>query len=203
MKRAHPITHKGLLAITVLGYAANLILPHIGELSRMYLVKSRADYPAGSALFSIVIERLWDFSTVLVLFGVSILLLDQPTAIFVRAAIFLASAGTTILFGILFTVYRTDTVIAIMRPLTHRLRFGAIRRLRDSLLSARPMLGSMRDPRFLLSIACGSMGIVGRNIDPRHQQAIPLPGVNGCTASPGGHIEQLVIGSIRTGGVQF
>ena len=65
---------------TVIGFSANFLLPaRPGEVLRPYLL-ARREHLAGSAAFAtIILERLLDLVTVLLLFGVFVVLVDPAT----------------------------------------------------------------------------------------------------------------------------
>lgn len=64
-----------LVAATNIGFMANMVLPlRIGEVVRPVLVSRREKLPVSGLLASIVLERIFDMFTILLLFGVSALL---------------------------------------------------------------------------------------------------------------------------------
>jgi uncharacterized protein (TIRG00374 family) len=64
-----------LAAATNIGFMANMLLPlRIGEVIRPVLVARREHLPINGLLASILLERIFDMFTILVLFGVSALL---------------------------------------------------------------------------------------------------------------------------------
>ncbi len=63
-----------LVAATNIGFMANMVLPlRIGEVVRAVLVSRRGAVPLSAALASILLERVFDMFTVLLLFGLSAL----------------------------------------------------------------------------------------------------------------------------------
>jgi uncharacterized protein (TIRG00374 family) len=65
---------------TVIGFAATFLLPaRAGEVIRPYLLARREGLPATSAFATVILERLLDLVTVLVLFGAFVLTLDPAT----------------------------------------------------------------------------------------------------------------------------
>src|SRR5262249_26029153 len=62
---------------TVIGFAASFLLPaRPGEVLRPYLLAKREGLPATPAFATIILERLLDLVTVLLLFGVFVLMVD-------------------------------------------------------------------------------------------------------------------------------
>jgi hypothetical protein len=65
---------------TVIGFAASFLLPaRPGEVLRPYLLAKREGLPPTSAFATIILERLLDLVTVLLLFGVFVLAVDPGT----------------------------------------------------------------------------------------------------------------------------
>jgi glycosyltransferase 2 family protein len=66
-----------LLSATYVGFMTALVVPRAGEVVRPYLVGRRHGVPTSAAFASIVLERVVDLITVLVLFGSTLLLLPR------------------------------------------------------------------------------------------------------------------------------
>jgi uncharacterized protein (TIRG00374 family) len=64
-----PTRFSTALRTTVIGFAANSVIPRSGEVLRPYLLARREHLNATAAFATIIIERLIDLATVLVLFG--------------------------------------------------------------------------------------------------------------------------------------
>lgn len=65
---------------TVIGFAASFLLPaRPGEVLRPYLLARREGLPPAAAFATIILERLLDLVTVLLLFGVFVVLVDPAT----------------------------------------------------------------------------------------------------------------------------
>jgi uncharacterized protein (TIRG00374 family) len=65
---------------TVIGFAANFLLPaRPGEVLRPYLLAKRENLPPTAAFATIILERLLDLVTVLLLFGVFVLSVDPAS----------------------------------------------------------------------------------------------------------------------------
>jgi uncharacterized protein (TIRG00374 family) len=74
-------THFGnAFRTTVIGFAANLLLPaRAGEIIRPYLLARRERLPPTAAFATIILERLLDLVTVLLLFSVFVLTVDPAS----------------------------------------------------------------------------------------------------------------------------
>src|ERR1043166_2400027 len=65
---------------TVIGFAASFLLPaRPGEVLRPYLLARRENLPPTAAFATIILERLLDLVTVLLLFGVFVVLVDPAS----------------------------------------------------------------------------------------------------------------------------
>lgn len=67
-----------LLSATMVGFASGLLIPRAGELLRPWLVSRRYPIPTSAGFATIVLERLVDLVTVLVLFAGYLFLLPAP-----------------------------------------------------------------------------------------------------------------------------
>jgi len=70
-----PVGNPGLLSLvtaTNIGFMANMVLPlRIGEVVRPVLVTRRANLPLSGVLATVVLERIFDMFTIVLLFGVA------------------------------------------------------------------------------------------------------------------------------------
>jgi uncharacterized protein (TIRG00374 family) len=71
---------KDLFSATCVGFMTGLIVPRAGEVVRPYLVGRRHAIPISAAFASIILERLVDLFTVILLFGLYLYVLPMPTA---------------------------------------------------------------------------------------------------------------------------
>ncbi|HTI39384.1 MAG TPA: lysylphosphatidylglycerol synthase transmembrane domain-containing protein [Vicinamibacterales bacterium] len=107
-----PTTFSAAFETTVIGFSANFLLPaRPGEVLRPYLL-ARRERLAGSAAFAtIILERLLDLVTVLLLFGLFVILVDPASvagdpALYTRVKVGglvsggLALAGLIVLFAL-------------------------------------------------------------------------------------------------------
>jgi uncharacterized protein (TIRG00374 family) len=69
---------KDLFSATVVGFMTGLVIPRAGEVVRPYLVGRRHGVPVSAAFASIILERLVDLITVLLLFGAYLYVLPMP-----------------------------------------------------------------------------------------------------------------------------
>lgn len=69
-----------LFSATMVGFAAGLLIPRAGELMRPWLVSRRYPIPVPAGFATIILERLFDLITVLVLFALYLFVLPAPAA---------------------------------------------------------------------------------------------------------------------------
>jgi hypothetical protein len=69
-----------LFSVTLVGFAAGLVVPRAGEVLRPYLVARHHSLRTSAAFATIILERLVDLITVLTLFGLYLFVLPMPEA---------------------------------------------------------------------------------------------------------------------------
>jgi hypothetical protein len=90
--RVPPMKH--LVAATNIGFMANMVLPaRAGEVIRPWLVCRRERLPIGGVLASVLLERIFDMFTVLLLFGVSAMLVPVSDQVRTWGVMLTALAG--------------------------------------------------------------------------------------------------------------
>ena len=67
-----------LMSATVVGFMSGLLVPRAGEILRPYLIARRHAVKTSAAFASIIVERLFDLITVILLFEVYLYLLPMP-----------------------------------------------------------------------------------------------------------------------------
>ena len=74
-----PSRFRNAFETTVIGFAFNFLVPRAGEVLRPYLLARREQLPPTAAFATIILERLLDLITVLLLFGVFVLAVDPAS----------------------------------------------------------------------------------------------------------------------------
>lgn len=74
------VGNSDLLSATVVGYAASLVVPRSGELLRPWLISRRHPIRASACFATIIVERLADLATILVLLALCLLALPAPSS---------------------------------------------------------------------------------------------------------------------------
>ncbi len=76
---AYPVSYRSLFSINMVGFMAiNLLPARLGEFARPYLLLERENVPLGAGLASVLIERMLDFLTMLLLLAVVVFAFDLP-----------------------------------------------------------------------------------------------------------------------------
>jgi hypothetical protein len=73
-----PVRFDRLFSATVVGFMTGLFIPRAGEVVRPYLIGRRHGVATSAAFASIILERLVDLITVIVLFGLYLYVLPHP-----------------------------------------------------------------------------------------------------------------------------
>ncbi len=122
IRRCNPIT---LFWSTTIGFAVNNLLPaRLGEAARAYSAHKRQDIPFGSALGSIVVERLYDTFTALFLFVLSLIFFEYDNFKEVfrvsqgRVAFMCGTLGVALLAGVMLLKWKPELFIKILRLFT-------------------------------------------------------------------------------------
>lgn len=106
------VPYRRLFSITFLGFAAGLVVPRAGEVLRPYLVGRHHALRTSAAFASIILERLFDLITVLLLFGLYLYVLPLPAAQqkgpllgVLKAAGAMAALGALLVLGLLLALH--------------------------------------------------------------------------------------------------
>ncbi len=115
-----------LFSSMMVGYTVNTLLPaRLGEVARVYLLQKRANVPAGRTLSTIVVERLLDVATVVLILGIALLAVDLPD--WMRSSVLLGTgllvAGLIVLLVIAYLPRRVLTRAQAAAPVLERLPF--------------------------------------------------------------------------------
>lgn len=170
LKASHPISFSSSFAINCVGFMAiNLFPARLGELVRPWLLLERERVPIGTAFAGILLERLFDFlSMVALLFAVAIFV-DLPVDSFAlfgerypvmelgrRMAIFLAFPVVAFVVGL---IVLERQVMAVARWAAKPLPDALAQRLLHLLQTFITAMHQIKDPKLGLSVALQTAGI--------------------------------------------
>ncbi|MGB7217038.1 MAG: lysylphosphatidylglycerol synthase transmembrane domain-containing protein [Gammaproteobacteria bacterium] len=121
----------------MIGYAMSSILPmHLGELARVYLVRTEQSVRASALLMSIAVERLLDLVTIPVLFAVAMLGGKALPPAVVNAGYVVGLIGVCGIAFVAVLVARPALVLGLIRrvaaPLPSRLRDAIVAQIEAS-----------------------------------------------------------------------
>jgi uncharacterized protein (TIRG00374 family) len=115
-----------LFSALVIGYMANLLVPaHLGEILRAYVLSRRERIAMSSTFATIVMERIIDMFTLLVLMGVAILIYPFPA--WVKNSGYILFVGTLGLFLFLTLLKKSSSqtqtlLLFALRPFPRRIK---------------------------------------------------------------------------------
>lgn len=148
---------RDLLRAVCAGTAANLIVPHAGEFTRVLMVGGREPIPASALLASIVIERLFDFAAVLFFLGaVALMSAGLPEAL-VPASLLAAGLFLGLLAVAAFVVYQSALALRILDVLLKPLPAKIAAALRGHAESGIAGLASLRSAHVLVKVSVVSL----------------------------------------------
>ena len=105
---SHSVSGMSLVPAMMAGAAGNNLLPaHFGELVRAYFAGHKFDIPKSTVLATLVVERLFDVITVLLLFSIALLAGDYSSNI-IATAVFLLVAGIVLSIASVFLMLYTE-----------------------------------------------------------------------------------------------
>ena len=107
-----------LFSALLIGYAANTILPaHLGEFLRAYVVGKKRNIPISSALATIVVERIIDILSIVLILAVTLVIYPFPSWVKKSGYIMFGIAIGLFIFLVLMKRYTESTMSFIHRLL--------------------------------------------------------------------------------------
>ncbi|HUF49160.1 MAG TPA: lysylphosphatidylglycerol synthase transmembrane domain-containing protein [Vicinamibacterales bacterium] len=97
-----PTAFRTAFRTTVIGFAVSFLVPRAGEVVRPYLLARQEKLPASATFATIIVERLLDLVTVLLLFAASLLVIDIDVGPEVRTSGLLAAVSAVVALVVLF-----------------------------------------------------------------------------------------------------
>jgi uncharacterized protein (TIRG00374 family) len=122
------VRFKDLFSATFVGFASGLLIPRAQEIMRPWLVSRRYPIPLSAGFATVILERLVDLITVLVLFGFYLFVLPTPAVQLAGPgmdAIKAAGAATAVVAGVVLVLLlalhaRPEPVIGLLERLLAR-----------------------------------------------------------------------------------
>lgn len=103
------------------GTAANTIIPHSGEVLRTFAARGPLGISATSILGTIAAERLYDFSTVILLTSITLLVFRESPPILMAALLAICAMGLVILAGLLLIGFNCRVIMRVVNIFTRLL----------------------------------------------------------------------------------
>jgi len=126
MEPIAPVKLNRLFSALLIGYMGNAFLPaHLGELIRAYIIGKKENISASTVLGTVIVERIVDVFTLLLLLGVAVIVFPFPAWVRNSGYIFLAAIVLLSVVLVLMKIYRTrglGIVSKLTRPLPVKLQ---------------------------------------------------------------------------------
>ena len=137
----------------MIGYAGSLILPlQLGELIRVYLVSRLINVRSAPIFVSIVLERLFDFFTLLLLVIICSFFLETTNNLIQNAILIIVSICGMIFVALAFYMAFTQKFIGIINKLTSILPSNLQQSISENMLAGAEGLRSINDISLILNI---------------------------------------------------
>jgi uncharacterized protein (TIRG00374 family) len=147
------IDQLSLFSVTSVGFLAIVAIPaRLGELARPYLITKKSDLKMSSALGTIIVERVLDSLTVLVI-AVFVLLFTPLPPWLVRASVLFLLATLALLTVITLMIIKREASLRVLAPLIRKLPARFAERLNRLILHFIDGFLIMVDPALLISVA--------------------------------------------------
>lgn len=132
-----------LFSALLIGYAANMILPaHLGEFVRAYVLGKKREVPVSSALATIVVERIIDILSIVLILAVTLVIYPFPGWVKKSGYIMFGFAIGLFIFLILMKRYTEATmkfIHAVLKPFPQSIKQTAEHLSRSFLDGLKPM----------------------------------------------------------------
>lgn len=155
------IPFKSLFSTTVIGYMVNNLIPRSGEVVRPYLLGQHEGISRTSAFATIIIERIIDTVSFLIMFGIALIFFRGSISAAIpgidSAIIVLAALTFLLTFWVIFTMFKTEASLRMVKFFTKFLpeKLNAkVDRMFTSLVNGFVIL---KKPALLLKIALYSV----------------------------------------------
>lgn len=151
------ILFKNLFSSTMIGYMVNNLVPRSGEFVRPYLLGKSENISKASAFGTIIIERIVDTITFLIMFGLALLYfknrISNAFPEIGSAIVFLIIIIILLLLWILFSMFRTEQSMKIVKFLTKILPSHIRHKADDIFTSLIDGFEVLKKPSLLFKIA--------------------------------------------------
>jgi len=155
---AKKISGAQLVPAMMAGAAGNNLLPaHIGELVRVYFAGKKFDVSKSTVLATLVVERLFDLITVLVIFSIALLAGQYSGKFYWRAAFLLVTALLITIVSAVLTRY-TERVVAFIENRVTFLSIEKRRGISQQVVNLSTGLLALRKGKLYPAVIANSLG---------------------------------------------
>jgi uncharacterized protein (TIRG00374 family) len=146
-------TARETIPAVMIGYASNIVLPaQLGEMVRVLVVGQRLGLRTSPVLATLVLERVFDFLTVLWLVGVAMLLDPEESSTLAAAGYVVGAVGLGMLMACLAFLRWTESILRLLERLLVFLPARARQPLLVQIQLGSAGLGAMKNRRLVSRI---------------------------------------------------
>jgi uncharacterized protein (TIRG00374 family) len=146
------IDQLSLFSVTSVGFLAIVAFPaRLGELARPYLITKKSPLKMSSALGTIIVERVLDSLTVMVI-AVFVLFFTPLPPWLVRASVLFLLATLALITAMILMIIKREASLRFLAPLTRKLPAGFAERLDRLIFHFIEGFRIMVDPALLISV---------------------------------------------------
>ena len=152
------IRTSSLIPVVVVGYASNLLLPaQMGELVRTFLARQKYGIATGPILVTVIVERMFDFLTILLFVGIILLTEDKLPPELLLAGYVCGAVGIAMLAGIALQLLWPRAVESVINVLTRFLPNAAQAAVAAQYRQATAGLRALEQPQLFFAITLSSV----------------------------------------------
>jgi uncharacterized protein (TIRG00374 family) len=146
------IDQLSLFSVTSVGFLAIVAFPaRLGELARPYLITKKSPLQMSSALGTIIVERVLDSLTVMVIAVFVLFFIPLPPWL-VRASVLFLLATLALITAMILIIIKREASLRFLAPLTRKLPTGFAERLDRLIFHFIEGFRIMVDPALLISV---------------------------------------------------
>jgi len=154
---SHTVSAVKLVPVMVAGAAGNNLLPaHFGELVKVYFAGNKFSIPKSTVLATLVLERLFDVLTVLVLFSTALLIGDYSNALYATAT-FLLMVSVLVLTGCILMMLYTEACAFFIENRVKFLPIGVRMKISEQVRNLGIGLRALRSKNLYVKVVVSSV----------------------------------------------
>jgi len=160
-----PVRAGTVFPAIMIGFAGNIFLPaQLGELIRTYVLGNQLKLRKSAVLSSILLERVFDFLTILIILGITLVVERNLPEILVRGGYAIGGISAMLLVFVIIYAHWTRPLLSLLAAVTRFLPARLHASLLDQLETAAGGLAAIKDYRLMLMLMLSSLlqwGLLG------------------------------------------